>query len=292
MYTSSEYYFSIDNLCKDLFLRKHMDGQGYVPLSVIANFKRIKTLTEGNMSMDNLRYACQQVKSVEVLPGIDGDDCLRRREGWRDFVLPIEDRVESARHDGALHTAESLGRQMQQEQPMPLEPGFSFGQFRAPNMNMAPGNGLFQSNSPMTYLPGAAAENHVVGEQPGSPFDEGMNGANSRPSFPGFSRTSSNAMRSPPTEGPPAQGNFVNGHHRQGSRADIEENVFPDEQIPNINIRMQPQAPSAAKSYFPGIAHVASGGSPSGHNHLDREPSDASQHPAGGLRGGASSPQQ
>ncbi|ONM29932.1 La-related protein 1C [Zea mays] len=35
-----EYYFSDDNLCKDLYLRQHMDGQGWVPLPLIAGFRQ------------------------------------------------------------------------------------------------------------------------------------------------------------------------------------------------------------------------------------------------------------
>ena len=31
-----EYYFSIENLCKDLFLRKHMDSEGFVNLPILA----------------------------------------------------------------------------------------------------------------------------------------------------------------------------------------------------------------------------------------------------------------
>jgi la-related protein 1 len=39
-----EYYFSMDNLCKDIFLRSKMDDQGFIPISVIANFNRVSTL--------------------------------------------------------------------------------------------------------------------------------------------------------------------------------------------------------------------------------------------------------
>jgi hypothetical protein len=34
-------YCSDDNLCKDLYLRQHMDGQGWVPLSLIAGFRQV-----------------------------------------------------------------------------------------------------------------------------------------------------------------------------------------------------------------------------------------------------------
>ena len=35
----------MENLCKDLYLRSKMDAEGYVPLSEIAQFNRVKYLT-------------------------------------------------------------------------------------------------------------------------------------------------------------------------------------------------------------------------------------------------------
>ncbi|KAG0474882.1 hypothetical protein HPP92_014568 [Vanilla planifolia] len=40
-----EYYFSPENLCKDTYLRQNMDEQGWVPISLIAGFNRVKRLT-------------------------------------------------------------------------------------------------------------------------------------------------------------------------------------------------------------------------------------------------------
>ncbi|EXJ58942.1 hypothetical protein A1O7_06373 [Cladophialophora yegresii CBS 114405] len=290
--TQIEYYFSIDNLCKDLFLRKHMDGQGYVPLSVIANFKRIKTLTQDNLTIDNLRYVCQQVKSVEFLPGTDGDDRLRRREGWRDFVLPMEERFETARNDGPSHNAESYSRQPQQDQAGVFDPTFGYGQLRSPPLTMPTSNGAFQANSPLSFLPAGLEENQIALGQPVSPFDEGLNGVAGRPPVAAYSRIPANAARSPPPNTTTPLSNIVNGHHRQSSRPDIEENVFPDDQIPNVNIRMQPHTLSGAAPSFPGIARVGSGGSSSGRNEASNVPPEISQSRLPGLRGGASSPQQ
>jgi len=45
LFVCSEYYFSVENLCKDLYLRGKMDGEGWVFLSEIANFNRIRCLT-------------------------------------------------------------------------------------------------------------------------------------------------------------------------------------------------------------------------------------------------------
>lgn len=35
-----DYYFSGENLCKDMFLRAKMDQDGWIPLTVVANFNR------------------------------------------------------------------------------------------------------------------------------------------------------------------------------------------------------------------------------------------------------------
>ncbi|TEY35771.1 hypothetical protein BOTCAL_0580g00010 [Botryotinia calthae] len=91
-----EYYFSIDNLCKDVFLRKHMDSQGFVFLHFVAGFKRIQSLTS---DIDMLRYACQQSTEIEIVKGEDGVDRIRRRDGWDQWVMPSEEREESMKHN-------------------------------------------------------------------------------------------------------------------------------------------------------------------------------------------------
>ncbi|KIX04919.1 uncharacterized protein Z518_05790 [Rhinocladiella mackenziei CBS 650.93] len=291
--TQVEYYFSIDNLCKDLYLRKHMDGQGYVPLSVIANFKRIKALTEDNMTMDTLRQVCQQVKSVEFLPGTDGDDRIRRRENWRDFVLPIEERLESARNDGPAPNPDQYNRPSQPESSATFDPSFGLGQLRSPSLSVAATNGAFHANSPMSYLPGAQAD----GQMANGPFvpslEDNSDDAARRTSIASFA-PAAGAVRSSPSHGSGPMADLVNGHRRQVSRADIEENVFPDENIPNINIRMQPRHFGGQSEPFPlpdmalMTSHESSGGPNEGNNAtMNVGPSRVAS-----LRGGTSSPQQ
>uniref|UniRef100_A0A663MCM1 La ribonucleoprotein 1B n=1 Tax=Athene cunicularia TaxID=194338 RepID=A0A663MCM1_ATHCN len=41
----SEYYFSTENLERDFFLRRKMDQQGFLPVSLIASFRRMQALT-------------------------------------------------------------------------------------------------------------------------------------------------------------------------------------------------------------------------------------------------------
>ncbi|CAN6485152.1 unnamed protein product [Victoria cruziana] len=75
-----DYYFSGENLCKDIFLRDNMDSQGWVPVSVVANFNRVKQLTNSiPFILDSLRGS-----SVVEVQG----DKIRRRNDWRTWLLP------------------------------------------------------------------------------------------------------------------------------------------------------------------------------------------------------------
>lgn len=40
-----EYYFSVDNLERDFFLRRKMDSDGFLPITLIASFHRVQALT-------------------------------------------------------------------------------------------------------------------------------------------------------------------------------------------------------------------------------------------------------
>ncbi|KAF2029418.1 hypothetical protein EK21DRAFT_67678 [Setomelanomma holmii] len=95
--TQVEYYFSLDNLLKDLYLRRHMDSQGFVALEFIAAFNRIKSLST---DIELIKLVCQQSAAVQYRTGEDGQDRLRRREGWEQFVLKMADRDASAQNDG------------------------------------------------------------------------------------------------------------------------------------------------------------------------------------------------
>jgi la-related protein 1 len=98
-----EYYFSFENLLKDTYMRKHMDSQGFVLVSFIAEFKRLKAMTH---DLELIKYVSQQSNDVEHWIGPDGVDRLRAAKTWDKWVLPKEDRDPSARHDGpeSLHT--------------------------------------------------------------------------------------------------------------------------------------------------------------------------------------------
>ncbi|KAK9456093.1 hypothetical protein V1511DRAFT_257775 [Dipodascopsis uninucleata] len=87
-----EYYFSVENLCKDIFLRRNMNSSGLVPIQVLANFNRIKNLTNGDIGL--LVEACRQAPSVEFV-----GNKVRSREHWSNFLLPFQERTNAGKDD-------------------------------------------------------------------------------------------------------------------------------------------------------------------------------------------------
>lgn len=61
-----EYYFSEDNLVKDLFLRRKMDSEGFLPVTLIASFHRVRSLT------NDLNLVVCAIKQSEHLELVDG----------------------------------------------------------------------------------------------------------------------------------------------------------------------------------------------------------------------------
>uniref|UniRef100_A0A7N0UH25 HTH La-type RNA-binding domain-containing protein n=1 Tax=Kalanchoe fedtschenkoi TaxID=63787 RepID=A0A7N0UH25_KALFE len=73
-----EYYFSDENLKTDNFLINLMDDQGWVPISKIAEFNRVKRM---NVEISTIRDALQSSENVEV----QGDK-IRKRDGWLKWI--------------------------------------------------------------------------------------------------------------------------------------------------------------------------------------------------------------
>jgi la-related protein 1 len=79
-----------------------MDSKGFLLLSFVAEFKRLKNLTT---DLELIKYVCQQSPNIEHLVGVsDNLDRLRLRAGWDKWVMPIADRDPSARTDGPTDT--------------------------------------------------------------------------------------------------------------------------------------------------------------------------------------------
>ncbi|KAG5620916.1 hypothetical protein H5410_006134 [Solanum commersonii] len=75
-----DYYFSNENLIKDTFLRQNMDEHGWVPVTLIAGFKKVMELT------DNIQLILNAVRFSTVVE-VQGEK-LRRRNEWFHWLLP------------------------------------------------------------------------------------------------------------------------------------------------------------------------------------------------------------
>ena len=75
------YYFSAENLCRDEFLRGHMDPrEGWVPIQLIASFNRLRSLTKDvNLVVEALRLSPE----LEVRNGM-----VRKRHDSQRWLLP------------------------------------------------------------------------------------------------------------------------------------------------------------------------------------------------------------
>lgn len=110
-----EYYFSTTNLPKDLFLRENMDSQGFVPLEVIADFSRVKSISQQNLQY--VRDACMDSEEIEFVLGDGKTELLRRRDGWEKYVLPEANRREQARNPGPSSFQQKSRHSMQVHAP-------------------------------------------------------------------------------------------------------------------------------------------------------------------------------
>lgn len=76
-----------------------MDGQGYIFLSVIAGFNRLKSLSH---DYELIKFASAQTPTVEYRVGLDGRERVRKREDWQKWIMPLADRDAAAQHDGII----------------------------------------------------------------------------------------------------------------------------------------------------------------------------------------------
>ncbi|XP_072611374.1 la-related protein 1B isoform X6 [Vulpes vulpes] len=75
-----EYYFSIENLERDFFLRRKMDEQGFLPISLIAGFHRVQALTTNlNLILEALKDSTE----VEIV-----DEKMRKKIDPEKWPIP------------------------------------------------------------------------------------------------------------------------------------------------------------------------------------------------------------
>ncbi|KAK0570399.1 hypothetical protein LWI29_000576 [Acer saccharum] len=74
-----DYYFTKENLVKDIYLRQKMDNEGWVPIKLIAGFNKVKLLTSDIRLISD---ALQGSMVVEVR-----GDKIRRRNDWIKWII-------------------------------------------------------------------------------------------------------------------------------------------------------------------------------------------------------------
>ncbi|GAA6046657.1 hypothetical protein JCM3770_003100 [Rhodotorula araucariae] len=107
-----EWWFSIDNLCRDLFLRQSMDAAGWISVPLIASFNRIKNLTS------DVSIVVECMRMTPVLEVSPQGRFVRLAQTWPEWVLPnaqknddVEKDFEEARTEvQALHERKETER--------------------------------------------------------------------------------------------------------------------------------------------------------------------------------------
>ncbi|KAK1439218.1 hypothetical protein QVD17_05034 [Tagetes erecta] len=98
-----EYYFSNENLVRDTYLRRNMDEQGWVHVSLIAGFKKVSSLT------DNVQLILDVMRQSTVVE-VQGDK-MRRRNDWMKWLMPpaVQDSLASQFQGITLDSRSSSG---------------------------------------------------------------------------------------------------------------------------------------------------------------------------------------
>ncbi|KAJ2698820.1 hypothetical protein FB645_005523 [Coemansia sp. IMI 203386] len=102
-----EYYFSVENLCKDIFFRTQMDPDGFVPLTLLAGFNRIKSVTT---DLDLVRSSIDKSEKVELN---EARTHARKSSDWATWLFPTPEVVQQQQSDalkkGAKQAADVVG---------------------------------------------------------------------------------------------------------------------------------------------------------------------------------------
>lgn len=77
------YYFTTNNLCKDIYLRQHMDSEGWIKLDFIRSFARIRRLVKDR---NQLEECARSIAELEV-EGSGKEAKVRVKSGWERWLL-------------------------------------------------------------------------------------------------------------------------------------------------------------------------------------------------------------
>jgi la-related protein 1 len=275
-----------------------MDSQGYVLLSVIADFKRIKALTE---DMDLLRHVCGQLKSIEYRPGEDGDDRLRRKEGWEQWVRPMNERVPSAQNEGPPPGGRpSIRKQGSNEQYRFNGPSFSALAFRSgPAWSNDAYREGFANGQALVIPPNVANFDAHISETPVNTTIPNLPTERNIPSPKenGHDMNATLVAEDPNQQAAEASSSThpTNGSLPSGDLKHVE-NVFPDEKIAELKVIVlenDPVSPPFQPPFTTAGTRTFSHGSIDGQTlSSDLQVNASANSTVSGLRGGSGSAEQ
>jgi hypothetical protein len=86
-----EYYLSPESLARNPYLRQWMDVDGFVPVSVLASFPRVRAAV-GDPAVDASRaLVLALLRRSTVLEVSDEREAVRPRSDWRQWLWPQPD---------------------------------------------------------------------------------------------------------------------------------------------------------------------------------------------------------
>lgn len=208
-----------------------MDSQGFVLLTVIANFNRIRQLTQ---DMELVRYACYQSRTIELYQAPDGLDRVRRREGWKPWVLGLEERDPSAQTEGPAHSPPAVTDDSQSQNVSQVEPYSHNSPSIMPGYLNHHGSDPFYGSSnamPHPFIPASQAPLQNGTTNGDTPVSKASLSA----TVPDFSPIVSSTDRQEMTQ-----------------TGDIHvEDAFPDQEIDNLFIVIRDRGSPVSESTFP-----------------------------------------
>jgi len=94
-----EFYFSVNNLCRDVYLRMRMSQEGWVPLHVLCKFNKMRSLTNDTLLiMDAIKTHSTK---LEV------DETKHRVRIWDEWAMWVFPRVLAAPAHSRCHSSRS-----------------------------------------------------------------------------------------------------------------------------------------------------------------------------------------
>lgn len=270
-----------------------MDSQGFVSLRVIHSFKRMTTMTP---DLEMLRMAAFQSKVIEIRHGDDGEDRVRRREGWAQWVLAnMEDREQGARNAGPSTQVYQPRRATYGPMSAFAESPYAMGTpLRSPSWGV-PGYseipGVMTTGQPQQGVP----NEHGMVEQ-ANQFQTsslGTNGDHNSSMHPAVQHGHLRSASFVSTVNGTEPRGIGNGHAVINQASELpnadQENVFPNERVSSVWVYAR-KGEDDGPSFASNATHTFSQGSRGG---MDASIGGVTSPTfASGLRGGAASPEQ